>query len=357
MNKLYQCWLTDNLFLIIQIHKRSLVCSLAFLKTGSQINVSYGYIAIIHKSLIPKWLQHRKLCLTHEVRDITRQRTSDVTGCRFYFHTHSSKKTRLYGNTDTSIKASVWNTHSETRSNPHLTKCQAESLVTPVTFFRQSMPTFGEQLHVNFRPWRADGWNVAVSSLSEKEEEKRGKVCIWIEAVLLKFPFPALNNFPLCICVNVWGHWWLCVPFLCSSQLLCPLRFWSWAWISVCACVCACVRTWDPAPHKNLSFVRVSSQSVVRLWMGGLNLPIAAESHISVIRVYDTDGGGGGLQHNREEKQTGLQGDREDFWDWNQCAYYETGKLNRLDDEPRAWWSGVITGKLQTFLSARQHFT
>lgn len=48
--------------------------------------------------------------------------------------------------------------------------------------------------------------------------------------------------------------------------------------------------------------------------MGGLNLQIAAESHhISVIHVYDTDGGGGGLQHNREEKQTGLQGDREDF--------------------------------------------
>lgn len=37
--------------------------------------------------------------------------------------------------------------------------------------------------------------------------------------------------------------------------------------------------------------------------MGGLNLPIAAESHISVIRVYAADGGGGGLQHNREKNK------------------------------------------------------
>lgn len=32
-------------------------------------------------------------------------------------------------------------------------------------------------------------------------------------------------------------------------------------------------------------------------------MPIAAESHISVIHIYDTDGGGGGLQHNREENK------------------------------------------------------
>ena len=37
--------------------------------------------------------------------------------------------------------------------------------------------------------------------------------------------------------------------------------------------------------------------------MGGLHLQIAAESHISVIHVYDTDGGGGGLQHNREKNK------------------------------------------------------
>lgn len=38
--------------------------------------------------------------------------------------------------------------------------------------------------------------------------------------------------------------------------------------------------------------------------MGGLNLQIAAESHhISVIHVYDTDGGGGGLQRNREKNK------------------------------------------------------
>lgn len=92
--------------------------------------------------------------------------------------------------------------------------------------------------------------------------------------------------------------------------------------------------------------------------MGGLNLQIAAESHhISVIHVYDTDGGGGGIAAQQREKQTGLQGDREDFWDWNQCAHYETGRLNRLEDEPRAWWSTVITGKLQTLVSARKHLT
>lgn len=37
--------------------------------------------------------------------------------------------------------------------------------------------------------------------------------------------------------------------------------------------------------------------------MGGLNLPIATESHISAIHVYVTDGGGGGLQHNREKNK------------------------------------------------------
>lgn len=55
-----------------------------------------------------------------------------------------------------------------------------------------------------------------------------------------------------------------------------------------------------------------------------------------------------GIAAQQREKQTGLQGDREDFWGWNQCAYYETGRLNRLDDELRAWWSTVITGKLWT---------
>lgn len=54
---------------------------------------------------------------------------------------------------------------------------------------------------------------------------------------------------------------------------------------------------------KKLFFHRSCSQSVVKLGMGGLNLPIATESHISVIHVYVTDGGGGGLQHNREKNK------------------------------------------------------
>lgn len=92
-------------------------------------------------------------------------------------------------------------------------------------------------------------------------------------------------------------------------------------------CVCAHLLSPRKTCHSCISY----SLSVVRLWMGGLNLQIAAESHhISVIHVYDTDGGGGGIAAQQREKQTGLQGDQEDFWDWNQCAYYETGRLNRL---------------------------
>lgn len=65
--------------------------------------------------------------------------------------------------------------------------------------------------------------------------------------------------------------------------------------------MCVCVSV--PTPQKKHSFHRSRSQSVVKLRLGGLNLPIAAESHISVIHIYDTDGGGGGLQHNREENK------------------------------------------------------
>ena len=35
-------------------------------------------------------------------------------------------------------------------------------------------------------------------------------------------------------------------------------------------------------------------------------------------------------------KQTGLQGDGEDFSGWNQCAYYETAGISGPDDELRA---------------------
>lgn len=55
------------------------------------------------------------------------------------------------------------------------------------------------------------------------------------------------------------------------------------------------------------------SQSFIKLEMGGLNLPGVAESHTSVTHIYDTDGGGGGIAAQQREKQTGLQGDREDF--------------------------------------------
>ena len=58
-----------------------------------------------------------------------------------------------------------------------------------------------------------------------------------------------------------------------------------------------------PLPRKPvISTFLIPNQLSVCEW-GGLNLQIAAESHhISVIHVYDTDGGGGGLQHIRERK-------------------------------------------------------
>lgn len=54
LSNFYQGWLTDNLFLMIQILKCSLLCSLSFLKTGTTINFSYSFITIIHKSPIQK---------------------------------------------------------------------------------------------------------------------------------------------------------------------------------------------------------------------------------------------------------------------------------------------------------------
>lgn len=120
------------------------------------------------------------------------------------------------------------------------------------------------------------------------------------------------------------------------SQLLCPL------WLQSQTCIGACVHLWQ------------SEQSLVKLRMGGLNLPIASESHVSyTLMTLMADAGD--CSTTEKKNQTGLQGDQEDFWGWNQCAYYESDRLNRVDDELRAWRSTVITRKLQTFVPACKH--
>lgn len=88
--------------------------------------------------------------------------------------------------------------------------------------------------------------------------------------------------------------------------------------------------------------------------MGGLNLQVTSESlHCSVRHACDTNGRDGGTAAQQREKQTGLQGDCGDFWEWNQCAYYESGRLNRMEDESGVCWSTVIAGNLTTLVSAQ----
>jgi len=137
--------------------------------------------------------------------------------------------------------------------------------------------------------------------------------------------------------------------FLYLNWQMYKLRFETFVmYILKCECTFVCVFLLS---QKNLSFPRfsfpISCQAVNgwfefadRFWI------TPHQCHTCLWHWWRRRG----IAIQQTEKQTGLQGDREHFWDWNQCAYYATGSLNRLGDEPRVWWSTVITGKLQTFL-------
>lgn len=66
------------------------------------------------------------------------------------------------------------------------------------------------------------------------------------------------------------------------------------------------------------------------------------QSRLNHTVIPDCDTNGGGLQHGGN-KQTGLQGDGEDFWGWNQCAYYENAGISGPDDGLRAWRRTAIS--------------
>lgn len=154
----------DNLLLIIQIHKCSLACSLSLPETGTTINASHCFIVITHKSWIPKWLRHPKLCQIHEVKHIKQAKKTRVSDNKDELQILPPpvfNKKLGCGNTHTSIKASARENmclHLSTRSEI-LTygSVRLSRQLPPWHFFRQFMPTFGEQLHVNFKPRTPDG--------------------------------------------------------------------------------------------------------------------------------------------------------------------------------------------------------
>lgn len=88
-----------------------------------------------------------------------------------------------------------------------------------------------------------------------------------------------------------------------SRPVVCPNSYDHYSSRSKRALARVCMVPYPRKRHLYIFFHRSRSQSVVKLGMGGLNMPIATESHISVIHVYVTDGGGGGLQHNREKNK------------------------------------------------------
>ncbi len=261
----------------------------------------------------------------------------------FFLHLYSAK--HHCGNTDTSIKASA-----REKTCLHLST-RSELLTYRSVRLNRQLP-----------PWHfLDNlcWHLVSSCmLISNPEHQMDKTLAWW-ALYLKtkrqsahtnwnipaYISPPLITFLLCECVNVCRHKWVCVFYVCSSQLLCPL------WPQMCVCLCV------PVLQKNLSFPRVLFPISCQALNGWFEFTdrcwITHQCHTCLCHWWRRRG----IAAQQREKQTGLQGDREDFWDWNQCAYYETGRLNRLDDEPRGWWSTVIIDKLRTLLSARKHFT
>lgn len=179
--------------------------------------------------------------------------------------------------------------------------------------------------------------------------------------ILLTFPFRSScfkHLLSVILCADTDG----CVFFLFSWPL-CPLSFFVCTYLlyaykselAFAGCVCVCVFLLPRKPV--ISTFLIPNQLSVCEWVVWICRSLLNHTTSVSYMFMTLMAEAGDCGTTEREKQTGLQGDREYFWDWNQCAYYETGRLNRQEDEPRAWWSTVITGKLRTLVSARKHFT
>lgn len=183
--------------------------------------------------------------------------------------------------------------------------------------------------------------------MSSLSENKDAKCCH--DTSCLHFPsdFPALKTPSQC--VFVCRHWWVCI-FLSWLFVHYPV-FMHVCYKSESAFKLACV----PSPQK-ISMFLIPNQLSVCEWVVWICRSLLNHTTSVSYMFMTLMAEAGDCSRTGREKQTGLQGDWEYFWDWNQCAYYETGRLNRKEDEPRAWWSTVITGKLWTLVWACKHF-